>query len=180
MDVRYVFDIDDLCDDFDPWEELHELRKRYPNLRVTAFAIPGRCSDELLARYRGLDWVELGAHGYWHSSMECATWPYSETREKLAELSEAGWLPVFRAPGWAINEEVYSALADEGWICATHSDWLEGSEGLPLVKYVYQQYLWSIHGHTWETSGNGPSRWGAMFEGVPADAAFAFVSEVAQ
>jgi len=83
--MNIVFDLDDLCDDFDPWDELHALKERIPGLKVTLFAIPSRCSDELLARYRTLDWVELGAHGYHHALQECLVWSYAETNEKLEE-----------------------------------------------------------------------------------------------
>ena len=74
-----VFDLDDLCDEYDPYDDLIRLRQDYPDLRVTLFAIPGRCSDELLARYRALDWVELGVHGYYHSLGGVPAWGYDET-----------------------------------------------------------------------------------------------------
>ena len=84
--ARVVFSLDDLCDEFDPWEPLHALKEKYPGLRVTLFAIPARCSDGLLARYRALDWVELGVHGYHHALRECLVWGFEETMEKLEEL----------------------------------------------------------------------------------------------
>ena len=113
-----VFDLDDLCDEFNPWNELHALKERFPHLKVTLFAIPSRCSDELLARYRSLDWVELGVHGYHHSSYECGVWGYEETVEKLNELQELGWQKLFKAPGWIANYKVYDALLDCGWSVA--------------------------------------------------------------
>jgi len=178
-----VFDLDDLCDAWDPWEDLCALAKRYPGFKVTLFAIPGRCSDELLARYRACDWVELGVHGYHHSTMECGVWGYDETRAKLEEMEELGWDKVFKAPGWVANEQVYAALHDAGWKVADHTAHMWASMDLPVDRYTYNlpgQQTQNIHGHTWDVCGNGPSAWREMFEGVDKDAYFAFVSEVTQ
>ena len=83
-----VFELDDLCDGMDPYNDLLHVKNQYPGLRVTMFAIPSRCSDELLARYRALDWVELGVHGYHHAAQECIVWGYEESIEKLAEMEK--------------------------------------------------------------------------------------------
>jgi hypothetical protein len=172
-----VFDLDDLCDEFDPWDELHALKERFPHLKVTLFAIPSRCSDELLARYRALDWVELGVHGYHHSAMECGVWGYDETVEKLTELEELGWNKLFKPPTWQINEEVYSALVDSDWMIADHAAFAWSSRRLPVKRYTYNlpnKGIVSIHGHTWDTCNNGPSVWSQMnFDGE-----MSFVSEV--
>lgn len=178
--MNVVFDLDDLCDDFDPWGELHALKERYPNLKVTLFAIPGRCSRELLERYRQVPWVEIGVHGYHHSSRECAIWGYQETVEKLAELEEQGWARLFKAPGWVGNPEIARALKDRGWSLAHHAGHEEWGTDLPPV-YVYNDESFcvtAVHGHTWESCGNGPSAWERLFAEVPEDAQFAFVSEV--
>jgi calcineurin-like phosphoesterase family protein len=178
-----VFDLDDLCDDFNPWSELHALKERFPGLKVTLFAIPGRCSDELLARYRDLDWVELGVHGYHHSTMECAAWTYDETVEKLREIAEF-WSgsKLFKAPGWIANQAVYDALFDEGWMVADNAFHCENFGEQPIKRYVYNIPFdgISIHGHTWDCMGNGPSDWDALFDGVPSNATFRFVSEVCE
>lgn len=177
-----VFDLDDLCDEWDPWDELHALKERFPDLKVTLFAIPYRCSDDLLARYRDLDWVELGVHGYHHSTMECATWGYDEAVARLTEIEE--WWPgtkLFKAPGWVGNPELYRALLDRGWKAATHighrSDW--GAVQLPMYVYNATQHN-ALHGHTWDCMGNGPSDWGEMFGRVEGGAEFAFVSDVCE
>lgn len=176
-----VFDLDDLCDDFDPFSELCSLKNRFPKLKVTLFAIPGRCSRELLDLYAGLDWVELAAHGYHHSSMECAIWGHREAADKLSEIAEK--MPVsklFKAPGWVGNPAVAKALKDGGWSLAHHAGHDEWGDDLPPV-YVYNDdtfMVTAIHGHTWDSCGNGPSAWEEMFAGVDADADFAFVSEV--
>lgn len=174
-----VFDLDDLCDDFDPWDELHALKKRHPNLKVTLFAIPYRCSDELLARYRALDWVELGVHGYHHSSYECAVWGYEETIARLTEIEE-WWTGarLFKAPGWVGNKELYRALEDLGWLVATHKDHEIDWNVCAAKMYTYNKRsdIVPIHGHTWDCLDNGPSNWDTMFEKATEE--FRFVSDV--
>ena len=171
-----VFELDDLCDEYDPYDELVRLRQDYPNLRVTLFAIPGRCSPELLARYKALDWVELGVHGYYHSSCECIVWGFDEACEKLSELEALGWTKLFKAPGWQINEEVYKAIHFMGWAIADHATFAWTSKDLPILRYTYNlpgNGVQSYHGHTWETNNNGPSKWS-----LPNDVKFEFVSSV--
>jgi SAM-dependent methyltransferase len=175
-----VFDLDDLCDDFDPWFELEALKERFPGLKVTLFAIPSRCSPGLLEKYGELEWVELGVHGYHHSSMECATWGSEETLSKLEELEE--WWPgvkLFKAPGWIKNKHVDRALEKRGWSLADHIGHIEEWEAPRLRRYVYNgsDGITSIHGHTWDCSGNGPSDWAEMFRDIPDDSLFEFVSE---
>ena len=170
--MRQVFDLDDLCDDFDPWDKLHELKAEHPGLKVTLFAIPARCSDELLARYRALDWVELGTHGYHHSSGECAVWGYDETMEKLEELEELGWPKLFKAPGWLLNEEVYKALHFRGYTVADHAVHAWQSLALPVKRYTFnlpRKAIKNVHAHVQDKV------WPVL-----GDEEFAFVSEVAE
>jgi len=177
-----VFDLDDLCDEFDPWFELQGLKEMWPGLKVTLFAIPSRCSTGLLEKYGELDWVELGVHGYHHSSRECGVWNTDEAQSKLDEVEEF-WpgAKVFKAPGWKKNVDVDDVLHERGWIIADHiveaPDW----SALEALRYVYnaQDQYTAIHGHTWETSGNGPGDWLEMFGDVDEDAEFLFISEVA-
>lgn len=158
-----VFDLDDLCDDFDPWQQLMDLKRRYPEFRCTLFAIPGRCSEKLLEKYLALDWVELGVHGYHHSTRECAAWGYEEAKRKLEELSEVWPGPrLFKAPGWSHNEDVCRALMEGGWMVAdhVHHRWRWGTADMPRYCYNAPDHEFEVyHGHTWETSGNGPSDW---------------------
>ena len=177
--MKTVFELDDLCDEMDPYDELVRLRQDNPDLKVTLFAIPTRCSDELLARYRALDWVEIGVHGYHHSSRECLVWGYEEACEKLNALEAAGWTKLFKPPNWQINEEVYKALHFLGWAVADHAAYAWSSMSLPIRRYTYNlpgRDLRGIHGHTWDTCDNGPSDWQQMLEGVEGE--FVFVSDV--
>ena len=169
----YVVDFDDLCDEFDPWEALHALKEKYPRFKCTLFAIPSRCSPELLAKYRALDWVELGVHGYHHSSSECLVWGFEETNAKLEELEGLGWDKLFKAPGWQMNVEVYRALGNRGWMVADHMTFAYRSERQLINRYTHNLPAnMGYHGHTWDTSGNGPDDWD-----IEDRADYAFVSE---
>jgi hypothetical protein len=169
----YVVDFDDLCDEFDPWEELHALHDKHPGFRCTLFAIPSRCSDELLARYRALDWVELGVHGYHHAARECQVWGYDEAAAKLKELEALGWTKLFKAPNWQYSEHLYRACSDLGWKVADHMAFAYPSGRMLVERYTHNlPGNEGYHGHTWETVRNGPLNWD-----VEDRSDYAFVSE---
>lgn len=182
--MRVVFDIDDLCDDFDPLRDLDDLKKRLPNLKVTVFAIPSRCSAELLEDYRSRKWIEIGVHGYHHSSMECATWTYEEARSKLEELEHLGWAKIFKAPGWQMSPGLYEALHELDWLVAEHAAYSAPLSGtIDLRRYCYNlpdPDIRAVHGHTWNTMRNGPDDWDQLFDGIGREVEFYFVSEVAE
>lgn len=179
---KVVVDFDDLCDDWDPWDELHELKAMFPGLKVTLFAIPSRCSDELIKRYAALGWVELGVHGYHHSSYECAIWDEEESRSKLEESEKIVGNALFKAPGWIGHPELYKVLDEDGWVVADHVDYVGMWGEHKPKRYVFngQSEVVPVHGHVWDCMGNGPSNWAKMMEFVPKDAEFSFVSEVAR
>ena len=179
---NYVVDFDDLCDEYDPYEQLCRLKLEFPNFRVTLFAIPGRCSKALIEKYKKLPWVELGIHGYHHSSYECGIWDYEEAKEKIQEALDMGFDPVFKCPGWITSRAVVDALGDMGVVAAQHFNHGTTWVGCKAPLYVYNDFMcnWiTIHGHTWDVSDNGPSRWPRMFADIPVSASFHFVSEAA-
>lgn len=156
----YVVDFDDLCDEFDPYLSLMALKNSYPSFKCTLFAIPSRCSPELLSKYRAHDWIELGVHGYHHASQECVVWGYDETIGKLEEMERLGWDKLFKAPNWQMNHEVYRALVDRGWKVADHMTFAYRSEELTVDRYTFNlPHNQGFHGHTWEVAGNGPNAW---------------------
>lgn len=176
-----VFDLDDLSKQWDPYDELIEMKRKYPNLKVTIFAIPGGLTTEMLAKYAALDWVELAVHGYHHSSVEAAVWSADEAKWRMEEILE--WWPGvrgFKAPGWTMSKEAYRYFDDNGWWLADHADHSERWEDSTAPRYVYNDRddVKPIHGHTWDCCGNGPSDWDEMFKDVQPSDEFAFVSEV--
>ncbi len=158
-----VFELDDLCDNRDPWMYLTDLKDQIPDLRVTLFAIPGRCSRELLDKYIAEDWIELAVHGFYHSTYECFDWSPEEAESKILEALD--WFRTtpeksgFKAPGWIANGPTYQALQKLGMWVADHSEHDKMWEGFPISRrYLYNRTgdVNSVHGHTWNTCGNGP------------------------
>ena len=182
MDVApYVFDLDDLGEGWDCYDELIAIKREYPGLKVTLFAVPGRLTTEMLAKYTALDWVELAVHGYHHASAECAVWTEDDAKERMDEVME--WWPGvkgFKAPGWVMSKEAYPYFDKNGWWLADHADngYRWGESTAPRYLYNGRTDLVALHGHTWDCCGNGPSDWAEMFKDVPKDAHFKFVSEV--
>lgn len=175
MTKPVVFDLDDLCDLWDPYERLLEWKERVPGGRVTLFTIPRRSSDALLAKYAALPWVDLAMHGWWHHRGECLWWAKDKTAERLKVWEDAGFARIFKAPGWESNKEVHDACFDRGWIVAEHVRNRPLWEGRSNV-YVYnrplrRQKFMPLHGHTHDTQGNGVAEKFEMFC-APSDAAF--------
>lgn len=182
-----VLDLDDLTDQNDPLQILLDLRVQYPELKVTIFAIPSQCSRELLDKYKALKWVELAIHGYHHSSMECAAWGAEETKNKVEEILETGYfVKGFKAPGWVGNQMVHDVLDEMGVWRADHIDHIHEWDCSIGPRYVYNERPSNpfgnghlpIHGHTWETCGNGPKWWVEEVRKLPVETEFRFVSEV--
>ncbi len=178
-----VFDLDDLCDKWNPWDTLHKWKERNPNGKVTMFAIPRRCSDRLLAQYEPLDWVELAMHGAVHTTGECLYWTAEDTVQKLNEATSLGFINGFKAPKWLITDEVYRGLQSANWWCADHKMNSQMYAEFPDVpKYVYNSFTRktpyrSLHGHTHNVCDNGIDEAFGSFC-VPPERTFKFVSEV--
>lgn len=186
-----VFDVDDLCDDWNCLPQLVALKKRYPNFKCTLFAIPRRTSAQLrreLARYQ---WIEVGVHGVTHS-------PNEELKEMppehldwclggvLHSRNEGNkYARVFRPPGWFIRPEHVDVLNRRGFSVAIHQR-DEKTLG-PLCSSGYyvcgERPYW--HGHT---SGPGQRAHSVCGNGIaeclpellgkwPTSQQFGFVSE---
>ena len=164
--MKVVFELDDLCDIHDPYEQLIAAKKRIPQLKVTMFAIPAMCSPELVAKYKALDWVELALHGFFHSNLECYDWSLDEAEAKITEgCARLGLNPKeagFKSPHWEANGQTYMALANLGLWIADHprqsTSWLE-YESVPRYLVDMDDDLATLHGHTWDIMCNGPSWW---------------------
>ena len=176
-----VFDLDDLCDYWDPYDLLLQWKAENPNGKVTLFTIPKRCSPALLARYRALPWVELAVHGWWHQTGECLAWTSEDTAARLRWCRDEGYAPGFKAPGWLMTRETIDGCNEAGFWVAGHAEhrklWQPGD-----VNYVYNRRRrtddWTpMHGHTHNTMGNGIEEAFGRFC-VPRETEFKFVSEV--
>jgi len=154
-----VLDFHDLADGNDQLDVLKRLKERDPGFKVTLFAIPARCSDDLLARYDAVkDWVQLGIHGWRHARHECLAWTSEETVEKIeaARAIYQSFAPVFCATNWETADELYIGLKQAG---VAISDHMRNVELIPadLPRYVYNLRLRNdayrrMHGHIQPTA----------------------------
>lgn len=174
-----VFDLDDLCDQYDPYDLLMKWKDTHQAGKMTLFAIPRRCSDKLVRKYLDMDWVQLAMHGWWHTLGECLYWTEEDAREKFNMASNRGFIHGFKAPKWVITGEVYRAAKESGWWVADHvrNESIYWRSGVPVYIYNQNKDVVSAHGHTWNTSGNGLEQAWKSFQ-FPAEATFKWVSEV--
>jgi hypothetical protein len=148
----YCVDFDDFCDTtLDTLDLLEDLKKAHPNFKVTLFTIPQRTSDSSIAnaKARG-DWLQLAPHGWRHTRGECLAWTCEEAVAKIKDAARRGIdAPVFRAPGWLLDGDVYQACRELGYAVASHSVYRIPNTG--VSEYVYNMFrkrdLTSIHGH---------------------------------
>lgn len=157
-----VLDFDDLMDGNDPLDALTVLKERDPGFKVTLFAIPTRCSDELLKKYdERREWIQLGIHGWRHSRHECLAWTSEETEEKVALATQRypGYARLFKAPNWELDLEVYAGLTNAGLAVADH---IRNIEILPVNQrhYIYNMKIRNdrfqrLHGHIQDWGGTG-------------------------
>lgn len=166
-----VMDVDDLCDAvmvqewrgqrIDLVEWLASWHAREEGLKLTAFTIPRRTSDATIRRFKDeLPWVALAPHGHAHCRGECLGWTRQEALDKLRMARERGIdAPIFRAPGWLIEREVYEAAGELGYTIASHADMR--CEVAGVKEYVYNLHVGAnpmrtkrIHGHFTPVAGN--------------------------
>lgn len=161
MMKRVVLDFDDLCDTNDPYDALVKLHERDAGFKVTLFAIPTRCSPALLAKYAAIsDWCQLAVHGWRHARHECLGWTSEETHDKLerALAIYPGFVRLFKAPNWEIDNETYAGCKAAGFAVADH---IRNIEILPRQPhYIYNIRLRDdiytrLHGHIQPWAGTG-------------------------
>ena len=162
MPKTAILDFDDLCDANDPFDALTRLKARDPNFKVTLFGIPTRMSPALVSKYAAArDWIQIGIHGWRHSRHECLAWTAEETVEKVTEARRVcpDFAPIFKAPNWEIDSEVYAGLKAIGLAVADH---IRNIEILPSDSphYIYNLRLRNdpftkLHGHIqpWVSTG---------------------------
>lgn len=150
----YCVDFDDLCDNCakDAYAYLITLHDRYPNLKVTLYTIPQRTSDATIEEFKSLPWVMLAPHGWRHTRGECLAWSQDEATDKIMLANERGIdAPIFRAPAWLLDREVYAACSHLGYVVADHKDMRLNH--LDVNVYTYNSHLGKkgrvrgIHGH---------------------------------
>lgn len=173
--------ISDQCQSRDCRKELLELKAVNPAFKVTLFAIPALMTGELLKwASDNQDWVELGVHGWAHTSnYECEDWGYGMMEKWMQEAFIWQYFRrLFKAPGWQISDGCYKWLSKNDWMLA---DQEYNDDRRPKDIPVYKVGEGSIHGHTWNCVGNGiEETLEQLKEQIKGVEEFKFVTEVCQ
>jgi hypothetical protein len=176
--------ISDMCQSHDCRDQLEKFKAANPNFKATLFAIPGEMTPELL-NWVSLNrkWVELGVHGFYHTSnYECHTMSYEEFDENMRIMEYRGILPFyvngFKAPGWQISDGIYAWLVEHNWWVA---DQAYNDSRRPTNLRVYKVGENSSHHHTWDCVGNGVyEQEQLIIDRIKDEKVFKFISEVAR
>jgi len=161
----WVVDFDDFCDNvIDELDVLQQVKEKYHDFQCTLFTIPSRTSPATIKAAKALgDWVKLAPHGYFHTRGECLAWTDTEAYEKIKLARDIGICePVFRAPGWLLDANVYDACERLDYVVASHKGYRIPADGRTSRpgEYVYNDVTRrrkgtrAIHGHLTPVSGN--------------------------
>lgn len=176
-----VFDVDDFSDQWNCLPELDLLKKRYPEFRCTAFAIPNKCSRTLLkeVELRG-DWLDIAPHGINHEPNEEMKYIRPQALAGFYKnLDFDLWTRGFRPPGWYLNSDVIRVCNELGmWVALHYRDRKEYGYQCKHGYYACEDRLPYWHAHSHDVCGNGIqtdlkmllSRW-------PVQQEFSFVSD---
>lgn len=170
-----LVDFDDFEDSSHRLDLLQKLKLINPEFRCTVFAIPNRCSPELLARTPS--WIEIAVHGWDHPTpTEAQEWTRQETLDVMHSIDLSRFTAGFKAPGWQVSDGTYEALSDLGWWIADqpYNDHRRPT-GL-LTHRLGDGDHW--HGHIQNVCGNGLEETFDMLATKVSEATtFQFVSE---
>jgi SAM-dependent methyltransferase len=156
-----VFELDDFYDQNAGLDWLEALKCKFPNLKVTLFCIPSKCSIDFIntCKKRYGDWMSFAVHGWFHdtahgTAQECNYWTTEDANKYLDIAEEMGvFEKIFRAPGWNYNIETYKVLIERGYIICehlAHDRWPE----LGGKRYT-TGHLMEVHGHVQNVNMNG-------------------------
>lgn len=173
-----IFDFDDFYDANQGMSHLEALRECNAGFKCTVFAVPAKCSAEMLVVLP--PWIEVAVHGLHHNTArESEKW----TREDMHRaLDIAEQLPRFvkgfKAPGWQISDACYDVLNERGYWVADQPYNNDRRPG-DLPSYVIGEGSW--HGHIQNVCGNGlVETFPELHSAVCHCGTFQFVSEAVQ
>lgn len=184
MNTHIVLDLDDAYPGNDRMELLRELKRHVPRLKVTLFAIPGRCNTEWVSEMNTTQWVEIVPHGWMHeTNRECEKW---NTLDAYAALDGTLLVGIntngFKAPGWQISIATYLELQRRGYWVA---DQPYNNHRRPSGLRTYllgdpPPGVVQIHGHVGHLNGHNANELEYLVPEILKyrDADWAFVSEV--
>jgi len=153
-----ILDLDDAFEGNDRLPLLEELRRQVPGLRVTLFAIPGRCSPRWVRQMRSrAEWIDIVPHGWMHATnRECQNWTQEQCAAVLYDAEVSGFTTKgFKAPGWQISDGCYVELLRRGyWVADQQYNVTRRPAALPA--YVLNEPpagVVQIHGHVGHLNG---------------------------
>lgn len=190
--MKYIFDLDDFCDEYNVLPRLLELKKILPGLKVNLFTIPMKTSLELIQETLKHDWIVLIPHGWKHdSNYEFSKLTYAETGQLMSLIPNFQFYQKgFKAPGWQISKEALEVLKNLGyWIAVQYAHGeMEGDVNGPyqppvpegMKCYELNRVLpgfTPIHGHTWSCCGNGLEELWPLLIRMEKDSQFIFIED---
>jgi len=172
-----IIDFDDFWQNNHRLDLLERLHGANSSFRCTLFAIPGLGGPDGSFWSSVPDWCELAVHGWFHGepATECLSWDYWRMRDVI-EWRPERFVRGFKAPGWQISDECYTALLDCGWWVADqpYND-ARRPRGLRVHRLGDGEH-W--HGHIQNVCGNGiEERFDELLALVESTDQFSFVSE---
>lgn|SRR5574340_234742 len=176
-------DFDDFCEENHKLPLLRQLKAEIPNLKLTLFTIPGRCSAAWADSVQHLygDWINLVPHGWHHlTSRECQYWDRERCEYYLdwIEAEFPDWSPGFKAPGWQISDAMYTALLGRGrWV----ADQIYNRPRRPAGLRVYEICSPDrVHGHIGHLGGHNPNELELIWSEVLAhrEEEFGFINDL--
>lgn len=179
-----VLDLDDAYPGNDRMELLTDLKRQIPGLKVTLFAIPGRCTPAWVREMNALDWVEIVPHGWLHeTNRECERWSRGYMQIALVSAVQTGFtVRGFKAPGWQISDGCYAELERRGyWVADQPYNNHRRPPG--LRAYLLGEPpagVRQIHGHVGHLNGHNANELEYLVPEILAcrDMEWLFVSEV--
>ena len=179
-----IFDTDDLWEGHDRLDLLQRLKDANPDFKLTAFAVPTRCSRQYIESLP--DWIEVAVHGCDHGDPptdggESRDWTAGQMRWLIEQIEAASprWVKGFKAPGWVISDGCYEALNEAGWWCA---DQFYNDTRRPAGLRIHRETEGDhVHTHVQNVCDNGlEETMPYLLDRVRNAESFQFVSEAVQ
>lgn len=155
--MLYCVDFDDMCSAvMRHLDILLSVKQRSPQFKATLFTIPKRITDDEISTLKQYDWLALAPHGWRHTKGECLSWTKEEAVDKLQMSKTRGIdAPIFKAPAWLIDQEMYEACREVGYSVASHHMFRVPNTGVP--EYIYslrnKDKCRGIHSHLTKCAG---------------------------